>query len=99
MHYASGISSFTEESTIMYLRPRGHDLCRATPWEFVKFLVACMDLLIARWDAHDRGDPALALLPLSHFRRKDVPASLLLWLLYQGHVEHHRSSRDGPGGC
>jgi hypothetical protein len=73
----------------MYIRPRGKELYRATESEFLSLVIAYLDLLLARWDARDRQLPCRArAVPLRQLRAKGVADHLLLWMLYQAHVEH-----------
>jgi hypothetical protein len=73
----------------------------ATPGEFLSFLLAYMELLVARWAASDsRRDPRRHAVPLKCFRAKGIGEPVLLWMIYQAHVEHlravPRSARGRP---
>jgi hypothetical protein len=62
---------------------------RATPGEFLALLFAYMDLLLACWKARAQQlHPRENAVALSHLRAQGVGGQLLLWMLYQAHVEH-----------
>jgi hypothetical protein len=91
--------------TPTYFPPRGKDLYRATPDEFVSFLIAYIDLWLAHREASDRQlEPRENPVSLSHFHRKGILDYILLWMRYQGHVDHcqlagppdHGRSLDSP---
>jgi hypothetical protein len=83
----------------MYMLPRGKKLLRADPVEFVAFVIAYVELLLAYWDAQDRQRPGRANpVPLPYLRKKGIADHILLWLLYQGHVEHLQSA-DNEYAC
>lgn len=64
------------------------DPSRATALEFLDFVVAYVDFLAARCqDREDRGGGARTM-PLAWFRGRGIGPQTLLWMLYQGHVDH-----------
>jgi hypothetical protein len=83
------------------LRPTSKCLHQASPGEFVEFIVAYLILLLAQWEARDRrGTAHGSAVPLHTFRDHGVAESVLLWMLYQAHVEHLELTPESPGaGC
>jgi hypothetical protein len=78
--------------------PKPVDPYRASPVEFLAFLFAYIELLVARCDALDRGLPPCARpVPLSRLREHGVGDGILLWLLYHAHVEHLPGGSDADG--
>ncbi len=74
--------------------PRGKHLYRATPYEFVSFLLAYTDLWLARCEASDQElAPKENPVSLSTFHRKGVLDHILLWMWYQGHVDYCQLAR------
>ena len=64
--------------------------------EFPAFVVAYSELLLAHREARDRRLPAAARpVLLSWLRDRRVPDYILLWMLYQAHVEHLRPRAAG----
>jgi hypothetical protein len=79
----------------MLLVPTPQQPHRATPGELVALLLVYVDLLVARISALEQNASARAqALPLSHFLAKGVPEQILLWMLYQHHIEHFQ--KIGP---
>lgn len=68
----------------------------ASTREFVAFIIAYSELLVARWESADRGcDVRARAIPLAQFGQWNVKEEVLLWMLYQGHVNHlHLRSAD-----
>jgi len=67
----------------------------ASPEEFLAFVVAYMQLLVARWAAMDsHGDPRHSTIPLEAFRARGIEDSILLWMFYQAHVEHLQADQS-----
>jgi hypothetical protein len=57
--------------------------------EFLAFVFGYIVLLVERGEAEDRGlDPSACPVPLSCLRKVGVEDPVLLWMMYQGHVEH-----------
>ncbi len=71
----------------MFIPPRGKSLHRATWCEFIAFLITYIDLLLARWDGQDLGGRATPV-SLSSLREKGIEDHILIWMLYQDHIEH-----------
>ncbi len=72
-----------------YLPPRGQHLDRATAYDFVTFLNAYICLWLARREAGDQQiAPHENAVPVSHLHRMGVLNPILLWMWYQGHVDH-----------
>src|SRR5229473_598760 len=64
---------------------------QASPAEFLAFIVAYMELLLARWEYIDRGRrPGLKAVTLARFHELGVKDDILLWMLFHDHVEHLR---------
>src|SRR4051794_29453043 len=83
----------------MYIRPAGRHLRCAGVDEFIAFLVAYLNLDFALLEARDRGLPSRAnTVPLTELRSQEVPDAVLLWMLYQGHIEHWQSRGRGRNG-
>jgi hypothetical protein len=75
------------------------DAHAATPEEFLSFVLGYGELLVARWQAQElRGPTPAAAVPYSRFRERRVPDVVLLWMMYQAHVEHLLPSPPGAGG-
>jgi hypothetical protein len=73
----------------MHTSPNPREAYRAGLAEFVDFLFAYLDLLVARREAAEQGlEPASKAVPLTHFRGRGTADSILLWLLFQAHIEH-----------
>jgi hypothetical protein len=61
----------------------------AAPVELVELVMAYTDLLVAAWRAAEDQVPARAFpVALASLRAKGVGDDLLLWMLFQAHVEH-----------
>jgi hypothetical protein len=73
---------------------------RPTPGQRVELVWAYREFLRARADAlRRRIDVRATALPLAHFRARLSEDLIILWLLYQGHVEHLQPAlceSDGP---
>ena len=83
----------------LVIPPRGDSPSRATFDELLAFVIAYSNLLVAAWEAGDRrlrprDDPV----PITRLREHCVPDYLLVWMLYQGHVEHVRPAANGRHG-
>ena len=84
-----GLRGDLQEMLVMYIRPRGCDLHRAHPEEFLAFVVAYRDFYFACLEARDCGLPACEnALSWSFLRGKGVSDGILLWMMYQAHIEH-----------
>jgi hypothetical protein len=80
----------------MYLLPKGKCLRRATPSELIAFLIAYGDLLLASCAAREQALASFARrVALRDLRKKQVPDDILLWMLYQAHVEHFQPPAPG----
>jgi hypothetical protein len=70
---------------------------RATPGEFLAFIVAYLELIEARWAACDvqarARDKAVS---RKHFHARGIGDSLLLWMMYQGQIEHVQARAQAP---
>jgi hypothetical protein len=78
--------------------PRGNHLRIATPCEFIAFVIVYVDLLMARWTVPDQPcGGRLHAVSLAHFHERGVEDHILLWLLYQAHVEHWLPACGGGG--
>jgi hypothetical protein len=67
-----------------HLTPRTNDRRLATPAEFLSFVMAYSELLVARWGAEDLRLPAHAAgVPHARFRERGIPDAVLLWMMYQ----------------
>src|SRR5262249_43197900 len=63
--------------------------CGPTSWQCSELIEAYTELLAARTDAQERRMKAEAnAVPISQLRARGCGEAILLWLLYQGHVEH-----------
>jgi hypothetical protein len=83
----------------MIASPRLMDPHPASTDEFLAFLFAYIDLLVARSDALACGLPARAApVSLSRLRARGVGDGVVLWLLYHAHVEHLRQGPDAVNG-
>jgi hypothetical protein len=71
---------------MMSLSPlRAH---QASPAEFLAFIVAYMELLLARWECIDhRRDPRDRAVPRARFHELGIKDDILLWMLFHDHVE------------
>ena len=75
---------------VISANPKGLHLVRYG--EFLAFEIAYIELLNARGEAEDRGLPASGLpVPLSRFHDFGIEDSILLWMLYQAHIEHFQN--------
>jgi hypothetical protein len=80
---------------LMHLVPRGRDLLLASPPEFLAFVVAYADLLAARWAARAQALAAhQAAVPFGSFCERGVEGDILLWMLYQDHIDHWQSAGE-----
>jgi hypothetical protein len=80
----------------MLLAPTS-DCYRATFSEFVSFVVAYVELLLAAWRARDEClPPRVRPVALTDFYRLGIAEPTLLWMLYQAHIEHLNGA-PGPG--
>jgi hypothetical protein len=83
----------------MYIHPRGKELYRASGVETLDLIVAYLKLLAACWEARESQVPSRARgVPLRQFHADGVADHLLVWMLYQGHIEHLRPDHPGEGG-
>lgn len=65
----------------------------ASPTEFLAFLVAYVELFNACWEARDKNLSARDQpVSISHLRSKGVSDELLLWMLFQAHIDHWTAS-------
>jgi len=79
--------------------PRGKHLHQATAEEFLAFVIAYSNLLLALWEARDCQLPRrTTAVPLSRFRDMGVPDRVLIWMLYQAHVEHFQQDASNHHG-
>jgi hypothetical protein len=61
----------------------------ASPDELLTFVIAYVELLVAAWQAAEQQPRSHSRpVPLALLEDKGVSRDVLLWLLYQGHVEH-----------
>ena len=61
---------------------------QASPSEFLAFIVAYMELLLARWKCIDHGrSPREQPVPLCRFHELGTPDDILLWMLFHDHIE------------
>jgi hypothetical protein len=75
----------------MILPLKGKALHRASHWEFIAFVIAYIEFLLARWDAQEQGlDGRMRPVALRYLRERGIEDHLLIWMLYQGHIEHFR---------
>ncbi len=86
----------------MLFPPRGADLRYATELDWLSFLIAYLRLFNAYEEAQDLGcAPRSRPVPLSGLRESKIEDYILLWMLYQGHIEPILPSpcplRRGPG--
>ncbi len=66
-----------------------------TARDFQAFILGYLELLAAAYDAHDAQQlPRANPLSLPFLRERGVDEDLLLWMLYQAHVEHLGSAHD-----
>lgn len=62
---------------------------QASSAEFLAFIIAYMELLLARWECIDRGrHPGLKAVTLARFQELGIKDEILLWMLFHDHVEH-----------
>ena len=70
---------------------------RATLAEFYAFLIAFIDLFVARRKAiFQELDPRAAPVRASQLWEAGVPTRILIWLMYHGFAEHFRVGCEGP---
>jgi len=75
----------------MNLPLKGKALHRASHWEFIAFVIAYIEFILARWDAQEqRLDGRMRPVALSYLRERGIEDHLLIWMLYQDHIEHFR---------
>lgn len=82
--------------------PRPRDSRRATPAEFLSFLLAYLELVVARWRAVELQSPVRTKpVPYSRFRELQISDEIVLWMIYQAHVQHfvaaHMNADDHAG--
>jgi hypothetical protein len=72
---------------------------RATVADFFTFVIAYVDLLAARCEELDEGWAAgTRSVPLAWFLSRGIGPPTLLWMLYQGHVDHLQPAGEAGGG-
>jgi hypothetical protein len=81
----------------MLLPQRRQEPQRATPGEFLAFLVAYLELIEARYAATDAHLPAHAR-PVSrkHLNGRGIGDEILFWMMYQAQIEHLRPLQSSP---
>lgn len=68
----------------------------ASPAEFLALLAAYVELLNACWEAREQNLPARDQpVSISRLRRLGISDELLLWMLFQAHIEHLTPSATG----
>jgi hypothetical protein len=72
---------------------------RAAQDEFLFFVMAYCQLLVARLEAHEQNvDPRTRPVPWFDFPDWSVGSDILFWMLYQGHVEHFCQTTNPVSG-
>src|SRR5438094_637495 len=93
-------SQSTQILTGTYFPPKGRHLNRASPGEFLSFLLAYLHLWLARQEAGDQQlGPHENSVPMSFFHSLGILDYVLLWMWYQGHVDYCLSAGLGDRSC
>jgi hypothetical protein len=61
--------------------------------QFVDFIIAYINLLLAYWEYIDsRHSPSEKAITLGTFRQSRIDQDILLWMLFRGHVQHLKAT-------
>src|SRR5438128_2039143 len=77
--------------------PRPRQAHAAPPAQFLAFVVACAELLVAHWQRHAFSGPDDRAISRAQFHAWSVDDDVLLWMLYHDHIEHLKATPDFSG--